>query len=99
MAGPAGSSRTFDLNISIRNSSDVSFSNIAKEEQEYLATYLKRHSIKIKSEMTDDAYMAMVDTEDETGSETDHSRKKQKTAGSGDEDEDSSGNMFCKIEY
>ncbi|ESK95227.1 fact complex subunit pob3 [Moniliophthora roreri MCA 2997] len=91
----AAAARTFDLKIATKSGSEITFTNINKEEHEPVEQYLKEKKIRIKNEMVPDADLLMAaavgedDDEDMQSVSSEGSAPKAKTGGGGGEDEDS----------
>ncbi|KAJ1502589.1 FACT complex subunit [Coelomomyces lativittatus] len=82
-----GSSRTIDLVFSLKQGSEVSLSNISREEYTGLEEYLKMHKVKVKNELNEESRLPFIsDDEDGSGS--------IRSAGSQDEEEDDSDASF-----
>lgn len=82
----SSSSRTFDMSIRLANNGgEHQFSNISREEQSDLESYIKTKGIKIEKDMGDQAIIPGMTVDSESDEEMDM----MVTRGSADEDEES----------
>lgn len=91
VGGSVSSSRTFDMTIVLRSGAgEHQFSNIAREEQSSLESYIKSKNIKIKNEDSDDQTLLAA----ALGDESEDSDVDMIDRGSADEDEESEDEDF-----
>ncbi|KAI5369356.1 Putative structure-specific recognition protein [Septoria linicola] len=90
VGGAVSASRTFDIAVAVKSGGDHQFSNINREEQQPLESFLKAKGIKTKNEMDGDTGMlaaALANDPDLVSSEDEE--VVQRDRGSADEDDES----------
>ncbi|KAF9255639.1 SSrecog-domain-containing protein [Marasmius fiardii PR-910] len=89
----ATAARTFDLKVVTKGGSEITFTNINKEEHEPTESYLKEKKLRIKNEMVADAELLAAavgdEDEDEEMQSDSSSGERPAKASRGDADEDS----------
>ncbi|ODQ51395.1 SSrecog-domain-containing protein [Saitoella complicata NRRL Y-17804] len=96
--GGGSASRTFDLTFTLSGSKgEIALSNINKEEQSPLITYLKLKSIKVKNEMTEDTTQLIKQAlaEEADMSDDDEDVVMKERGADDDEDEESPDEDFA----
>ncbi|KAL0576943.1 FACT complex subunit [Marasmius crinis-equi] len=91
----ATAARTFDLKIATRSGTELTFTNINKEEHEPTESYLKEKKIRIKNEMMADAELLAAavgdddDEDEEMQSDSSGGKRAVKPSRANDDDDDS----------
>lgn len=96
VGGAISASRTFDITIEMKGTTDVQFSNINREEQKPLEEFFKVKGLKVKNEMDEDnsALMAAALRDPDMASSDDEVVAARADRGSADEDDESEDEDF-----
>ncbi|KAF7186874.1 FACT complex subunit pob3 [Pseudocercospora fuligena] len=89
VGGAVSASRTFDITVSLKQGGDHQFSNINREEQQPLETFLKIKNIKTKNEMDGDSGMLAAALANDPDLVSSDDEDVVQARGSADEDDES----------
>ncbi|EFA86245.1 structure-specific recognition protein 1 [Heterostelium album PN500] len=89
-------SRTFDLNITLKDSTTIQFTNILKEEYSLLFNFIQNKQIKIATPEQNVSNMRMMDAQDDDSDDEDYEPSSEDESSDEEEEEESEAEKKSK---